>query len=61
MICGYYFTSTIQEVKQKKTSKGTLKLKYYKLKNIYLDSHKVPFSLIYDYAIQWVIAECNVQ
>lgn len=60
MICGYYFTSTIQEVKQK-TSKGTLKLKYYKLRNIYLDSHKVPFSLIYDYAIQWVIAECNVQ
>ena len=45
----------------KKTSKGTLNKTLQVKIYIYLDNHKVPFSLIYDYAIQWVIAECNVQ
>ena len=36
-------------------------INYYNLKKIYLGSHRFLFSLIYGYAIQWVIAECNGQ
>ena len=43
-----------------KTSKGTMN-KLLKGKKIYLGSHRFLFSLIYGYAIQWVIAECNGQ